>query len=150
MSKPESKVALLTGQTVSESNVLDFMGCIEQRSVEIIQEYLRVSNALEKVPNPRGPGSPTPGPSSPMKWAVEPVVDLADLEVEDLLFENNSPAPTQQKLFGSPGMGGGGVTSGGGGAADDGDDKLVDLNQFKEKLSKKLGLEQNKKTGPFR
>lgn len=148
MSKPESKVALLTGQTVSESNVLDFMGCIEQRSVEIIQEYLRVTNALEKGPNLRRPGSPTPGPASPMKWPIEPVVDLADLEVEDLLFENAAPVQmTSKSLFGSPSaLGGGGAASG----ADDGDDKLVDLNQFKEKLSKKLGLDQTKKTGPFR
>ena len=40
--RPDNKIALLTGQGVTESNVLDYLGCIEQRAVDIISEYLRV------------------------------------------------------------------------------------------------------------
>ncbi|KAJ1412512.1 hypothetical protein B484DRAFT_335765, partial [Ochromonadaceae sp. CCMP2298] len=45
--RPESKIALLTSQGVSESNVVDYLGCIEQRAVDIISEYLRVVSAQQ-------------------------------------------------------------------------------------------------------
>lgn len=32
-SRPDNKIAVLTGQGVSESNVLEYLGCIEQRAV---------------------------------------------------------------------------------------------------------------------
>ena len=41
----DSKASLLAGQTVSESNVIDFMGVIEQRAVSIINTWNRTCNA---------------------------------------------------------------------------------------------------------
>jgi coiled-coil domain-containing protein 63/114 len=111
VSRPDSNVALLTSQGISEANVLDFLGCIEQRSVDIIGEYLRMKasegqagGAMSQMPQ-----SPTPGPGSPMIYpASEPVIDFNELNDDDYLQET-----------------------------DDGDHKLVDLDTFKRKLHKK-------------
>ena len=35
----------MTAQGVSESNVLEYMGCIEQRAAEIIHEYSKATNS---------------------------------------------------------------------------------------------------------
>lgn len=37
----ESRLAVLSGQGVSESNILHFMGLIEERAVQVIGEYVR-------------------------------------------------------------------------------------------------------------
>ena len=89
MSRPDSKVALLQTAGVTDSNLLEYLGCIEQRSVDIISEYLRrqadgKSGALL---------SPTPGPSSPTMFQTQlplnpphadvDVVVEDDLEAED-------------------------------------------------------------------
>jgi hypothetical protein len=110
VSRPESKVALLIGQGISESNVLDYMGCIEQRAVDVIAEYLR----LNRASTPTLPRSPTPGPPSPMHWPTEAVIGGVDIGEfsEDDLFE---------------------------GTVDLDGDKPVDLSAFKEKLQKRLG-----------
>ena len=79
MSRNESKIAILTGQGVTESNVLDYMGAVEQRAVDIIAEYIK-SHGNE------GLRSPTPGPSSPMQWPSATRVDLPEFEDNDELF----------------------------------------------------------------
>ena len=80
--RAESKIAILTGQGVSESNVLDFMGAIEQRAVDIIADYLKLQT------RPDVTRSPTPGPVSPMKWPVGQSLDLPEILDEDLAMEN--------------------------------------------------------------
>lgn len=86
VSRPESNVALLTSQGVSESNLLDFLGCIEQRSVDIIGNYLRLKASEEGEGFPR---SPTPGPASPGQFPHEPVIDFNELADEDFLVETD-------------------------------------------------------------
>ena len=81
--RAESKIAILTGQTVSESNVLDFMGAIEQRAVDIIAEYLKVQNRQD------GNRSPTPGPMSPMKWPASTIVELPEIGEDDLIVDGD-------------------------------------------------------------
>jgi len=84
MSRPEGKVALLQQQGVTDSNVLEFLGCIEQRSVDVISEYLR----RQASGKPNFPLSPTPGPASPMHMAAEqPHVDIDQLADEDLAVD---------------------------------------------------------------
>lgn len=126
--RPESKIALLTSQGVSESNVLDYMGCIEQRAVDIIAEYIRYSRHIGQVAsNPNTPGaataaigprSPTPGPSTPMQWPMESMVDIADFNEEELLAEG----PGEE------------------------DNKPVDLNAYLDRMKKKLGFTQSKES----
>jgi hypothetical protein len=86
------------------------MGCIEQRAVDVIAEYLR----LNRASTPTLPRSPTPGPPSPMHWPTEAVIGGVDIGEfsEDDLFE---------------------------GTVDLDGDKPVDLSAFKEKLQKRLG-----------
>lgn len=149
--RPESKVALLTSQGVSESNVVDYLGCIEQRAVDIISEYLRVTSA-NAANNPSNklnlPRSPTPGPSSPMTWrggrgagSGGPHVNLDDLSDDEFL---NEPAEMAEKL--PPSSGAAGFASPGGfntlGMMES-DNKPVDLNTYKSKLSRKLGLKES-------
>ena len=110
VSRPDSNVALLTSQGISEANVLDFLGCIEQRSVDIIGEYLRMRAAEGGAGTKNLPTSPTPGPGSPVVFpASEPVIDFNELNDDDYL---------------EPG--------------DGEDNKLVDLATFKAKLHKKV------------
>jgi hypothetical protein len=94
MSKMDSNIAYLTSQGISEANVLQFMGCVEQRAVEIISEYLRTT-ALNTFLQNKAPNSkkslvvrhlsPTPGPKIPMTWNMEPVLDIDAVREEDLL-----------------------------------------------------------------
>jgi hypothetical protein len=147
--RPESKVALLTSQSLSESNVVDYLGCIEQRAVDIISEYLRVTNANNAgLPGPGKqtlPRSPTPGPTSPMNWRGAraggggPFVDLAELSDDEFL---NEPAEAQDKATAA-----GGLTAQAGGAAGgnmmESDNKPVDLNTYKTKLQRKLGMKES-------
>lgn len=123
--KNDGKIAFLISQGVSESNVLEFMGCIEHRAVSIISNYLRV---VSKDPMSNeaftGPRSPTPGPPTAMTWrgAGEPMVDLTTLSDDDLYDEA------------------------GGGA----DEKVLDLNTFKDKLHRKFGMSSSQGNGIFR
>lgn len=141
MSRPESKVALLAGHSVSDSNVLEFMACIEQRAVDIIFSYLRSMTEHER--SRRGaPKSPTPGPltmslfhddSHPSKYKA--AIDFSELETDDLLLiDHTTPVAlataTPSHTAALP-------------AIDE--DKPVDLSIFKEKLGKKLGLDQSMK-----
>mmetsp|Transcript_21773 Transcript_21773/g.36408 ORF Transcript_21773/g.36408 Transcript_21773/m.36408 type:complete len:631 (+) Transcript_21773:133-2025(+) len=168
--RPESKIALLTSQGVSESNVVDYLGCIEQRAVDIISEYLRVinaQNAATGASNKFGtmPRSPTPGPSTPMTWRMGgktnysiPYVDLADISDDE--FMNDAPLADDKPIAGGSagaGAGAGGMTpanveDGGislpaavgtnnpNASMLDSDNKPVDLSTFKNKLQRKLGL----------
>jgi len=111
ISRPESNVALLTSQGVSESNILDFLGCIEQRSVDIIGEYLRLKASESGADNL--PRSPTPGPHSPVLFPSEPVIDFNELGDEDFLVETDGEL----------------------------ENKLVDLAVFKQKLMKRLEID---------
>lgn len=95
MSRNESKIAILTGQGVTESNVLDYMGAVEQRAVDIIAEYI-------KLHGKEGPRSPTPGPSSPMQWPSSTRVDLPEFEDNDELFDemdNEDSKPIDLNTF---------------------------------------------------
>lgn len=155
-SRPDNKIAVLTGQGVSESNVLEYLGCIEQRAVDIISEYLRVTkdnhgrpgtgsvptHTSVSKPQP-GARSPTPGPSSPMRLRSSmegalmghnnnnntniPMVDVNNLTEDDLLDGSND----------SGGLSGG----------VDNDSKPVDLNLFKNKLHRKLGMRDSNSSG---
>lgn len=160
--RPESKVALLTSQGVSESNVVDYLGCIEQRAVDIISEYLRVTNsASATATNNMGiakqamPRSPTPGPPSPMTWRggrgaayAGPMVDLADLSDDEFL---NDAADGDFKPPLTAGGGGLGATlpstTGTAAAMMESDNKPIDLATYKNKLSRKLGLKESASTG---
>eukprot|EP00981_Chlorochromonas_danica_P013395 scaffold6314_cov273-Ochromonas_danica.AAC.8 len=141
--RPDSKIALLTSQGVTESNVLDYLGCIEQRAVDIITEYLHLLNVRGEngmgggdgmnniimtatSPGPDGniyrintltgggARSPTPGPATPMvKSRKEPLVDIDEL-VDDDFF---SSLDMMENIMGTLGSGGGGgnvATLGGG------------------------------------
>ncbi|RYH32493.1 hypothetical protein EON65_00510 [archaeon] len=114
--RPDSKIALLTSQGVTESNVLDYLGCIEQRAVDIITEYLHLLNTRPDLNNGiittvqglgssyrinsltgGGPRSPTPGPSTPMTRVHkrDPIVDLDELADDDFLLSlENDPSTT--------------------------------------------------------
>lgn len=122
--RPESKVSLLTGQGVSESNVLDYLGCIEQRAVDIISEYLRAQSNNNIHHHHKGlthnNRSPTPGPSSPTNWfgANEPFINLDELSDDDLLDGIESSTNANDN------------------------DKPVDLRNFKTKLQKKMGIKE--------
>lgn len=124
-SKSDGKVAFLISQGVSESNVLEFMGCIEQRAVDIVSNYLRVvakEGTNFETPAPR---SPTPGPSTRMSWRgngtgfTKDNVDFGIISDDDLDLENIP------------------------------EDKPLDLENFKTKLHKKLGMATNQ-TNIFR
>lgn len=80
MNRNESKMAILTGQGVTESNVLDYMGVVEQRAVDIIAEYIKMGQF-------NGPRSPTPGPSSPMQWPATTAVDLPEFDDDELFLD---------------------------------------------------------------
>mmetsp|Transcript_4424 Transcript_4424/g.9972 ORF Transcript_4424/g.9972 Transcript_4424/m.9972 type:complete len:584 (-) Transcript_4424:70-1821(-) len=150
--RPESKIALLTSQGVSESNVVDYLGCIEQRAVDIISEYLRVVSAQQtanglstKMPT-NLPRSPTPGPSTPMKWQSGrggggPFVDLTDLSDDEYMVDGpleNSEAVT----FGLDTVAELPTTNAGPSA--ESDNKPIDLSAYKSKLQRKLGLSESK------
>lgn len=114
MPREQSKVSLIAGQQVSESNVLDFMGAIEQRAVEIINDYLKHQNRMDvgRIRNP------VTGPSTPMKWPGQSLVELPEFMDEDIL-----------------------------GDAEELDSKPVDLSTFKDKLHRKLAASGTKGLG---
>ena len=124
--RPENKIALLTGQGVTDSNVVEYLGCIEQRAVDIISDYLRVTKAsgggvgaaaLHKTGNgSQGARSPTPGPATPMNWRKtrEPLVDLADLSDDEFLLEGPADKAVTAEVGTGGGGGGGGQGTGGG------------------------------------
>ena len=90
MSKPASNVQRLVqsaGGSASDSNVSQFLACIEQRAVDIISEYLRMrAVGPEATDRPR---SPTPGPASPSVFPLtEPVIDFNELSDDDYLAED--------------------------------------------------------------
>jgi len=116
-SRPESKIALLLSQGVSEGNVLEYMGFVEQRAVDVISDYLHQQDREGHTSNRVGPRSPTPGPSSPMHWPAMPVVDISDLGEDDLLLDKDGAEESDAAAF-----------------------KPVDISTFKDKLQKKLGL----------
>jgi hypothetical protein len=176
--RQEGKIAILTGQGVTESNVLDYLGCIEQRAVDIISEYLRVmskdnpmtanlaqTNVKLHQTLTSGIRSPTPGPNTPMNWnRRSPTVDLNELAEDEFLsgldaFPLAVAGGLNIQTSGNPaiaipfaldaltmkekdGAGGGGGKDGNGGE----DNKVVDLNAFKSKLQKKLGLKESAST----
>jgi chromosome segregation ATPase len=84
--RPESRVALLVGHGtggVTESNVLDFMGVIEQRAVDIISDYLRFRAQSEK-------GicrSPTPGPGTSAFTYDLPRPDYSTVDDDEELLD---------------------------------------------------------------
>ena len=149
--RPDNKIALLTGQGVTESNVLDYLGCIEQRAVDIISEYLRVMSLKETQQNNAAANanrtllrSPTPGPTTPMNWQRrEPMVELGDLSDDEFMQNIDAPvmAPgqaTNQSAFTDTAAMVAGNT--------DNDNKPVDLSLFKTKLQRKLGIKESAST----
>jgi hypothetical protein len=65
--KLESKLMSLSGNTVNDSNIVDYMRVIEQRLVQIINEYTKkMSQKDETVAN-----IPLVGPSVPMNDKLE-------------------------------------------------------------------------------
>ena len=112
VSRPEGRVALLQQQGVSDSNVLEFMGVIELRTVDVLSEYLRhMSDG-----RPGAPLSPTPGPGSPM--VHHEVRAPADLEATGDLIDVQEGEDE--------------------GDADDG--RIVDLAAYTNKLRRKINL----------
>ena len=78
VSKPDSKIQLLTGQQIGEANVLEYMGIIEQRAVDVISMYIRDHHKEGQA------NSPTPGPSTPMHPALmAPLFDARDFNEEE-------------------------------------------------------------------
>jgi hypothetical protein len=168
--RQDGKIALLTGQGITESNVLDYLGCIEQRAVDIISEYLRVMNKDNMMATnlatsnsklyqtlTSGIRSPTPGPATPMNWAKrEPIVDVGDLADDDFmtgldsfpLMNLNVHSMNLPSSFDPPQNNtniGGGFGPGLPNSTNVDDSKPIDIGAFKSKLQKKLGL---KDSGP--
>ena len=89
VSKPDNKIALLTGQgSISEGNVLAYLAIIEQRAVDIVSEYIR-DHHKDGLPT-----SPTPGPMSPMltNLGIGPLFDIREVNEEDLFDVDDSDA----------------------------------------------------------
>lgn len=116
--RPENKITLLTGTSVSESNVLDYMAAIEQRAVDIISEYL-----LTNQTDTGGNKYPTPGPSTPMRHG-KVHIDMNEAN----MFDDPPEDPAQAASFATnvpdqPGV--------------DPDSKPIDVHAFYEKLKKR-------------
>jgi chromosome segregation ATPase len=153
--RPDNKIALLTSQGVTESNVLDYLGCIEQRAVDIISEYLRMMSTKEAGGNNNPAAnnanmnrtllkSPTPGPSTPMNWQRrEPLVEIGDLSDDEFLQGIEAPpinagnATNSSAFIETAAMVAGNT---------DNDNKPVDLSLFKTKLQRKLGIKESTST----
>jgi hypothetical protein len=103
----DTKLSMLSGQGATESNVLDYLGAVENRAVDIITEYLKVSQPASTNQGDI-PRSPTPGPKSPFHWPMDPFVVPPELH-EDAVIGND----------------------------DDHEARPIDLNHFKEKLSRR-------------
>lgn len=76
----ENKIVSLTRQTASETNVLEFSAAIEQRAVDIINDY-----ELSTRKNDRR--SPSIGPSSPAHLPAEYLTDGVDFGIDDWMLE---------------------------------------------------------------
>lgn len=112
----QTNISLLVSQGISESNVLEYMGCIEQRGVDIIAEY------IQHAPNKPDIRS-TAGPSVPAHWNTEPMLDLNEVNEDDLMAVDSAAIA----VMSSP-------------TVEDADTKPVDLTAYKKSLKKKLGL----------
>ena len=80
VSKPDNKIALLVGQKgPTESNVMEYMGVIEQRAIDIITMYIRDHRPIGS------PSSPTPGPPTPMHNILNsmPLFDVTNFNEDD-------------------------------------------------------------------
>ena len=111
----DNKITILTGQQVSESNVLDYMAAIEQRAVDIISEYL-----LTNQTDVGGNKYPTPGPTTPMRQG------RIHIEVnESALVDDTDEFPMGNAISDSSFMNQN---------ANDPDSKPVDLASFKDRL----------------
>lgn len=93
----ESKATQLANQGVTVSNVLEYMGCIEQRAVEIIAAYnrlkaeeLKEQQAAERRMIAAPPRFVTPGPLSPMRKPTEryPTLDPMYTETMEELIDD--------------------------------------------------------------
>ncbi|CAM9679020.1 unnamed protein product, partial [Ectocarpus fasciculatus] len=100
----DSKLSMLSGQGATESNVLDYLGAVEHRAVDIIADYLKVSQQSNSMEVTR---SPTPGPSSPFHWPMDPFVIPPELHEDAVIGDDDNEA------------------------------KPVDINHFKERLSRR-------------
>lgn len=118
--RPENKITMLTGQSVSESNVLDYMAAIEQRAVDIISEYL-----LTCQHDAGGNRYPTPGPSTPMRQG-RVHIDMTEVNMIDELDD-----PTQAASFAN--------NIGDTQPQADADSKPIDVHAFYDKLRKRKG-----------
>ena len=84
----ESRLAVLSGQGVSESNILHFMGLIEERAVHIIGDYVNTvaqnkSNGDEDKSRGRRPSISVP-PKDPSEIRAVPTInDIVALSDED-------------------------------------------------------------------
>ena len=77
---------------------------------------------MRYIPNRHNVRS-TAGPSSPVHWVAEPLLDIGDLNEEDIFAgEGNA------------------IGASGASTQDDFDSKPIDLNAYKEKLQKKMGI----------
>jgi chromosome segregation ATPase len=113
----DAKLAALTGQGVTDSNVLDYLGAVENRAVDIIADYIRLMGTISNEP----PRAATPGPVSPSRWPLDPFVPPPDLH-EDMIIN----------------------------AVDaDESDRIIDLRNFKHKLTKRLSNLSGSMTGKY-
>jgi len=122
MSRPDSKVALLQAAGVTDSNVLEYLGCIEQRSVDIISEYLR-RQAEGKI---NAPLSPTPGPSSPSRFGLPQYNTTGGTAPMQAIAVTSSPTVDLDAL-GEDELN-----------DNDEDGRIIDLGSFKSKLKKRV------------
>lgn len=116
-SRSQSNMATLSGQTVSESNVLEYMGCIENRAVDIIAEYTLHEPGKHNIRASAGPGSP-------VRWSVDPLVDFNE-SVEEKLIATIENKDTLNSVNNQ---------------ADEVDNKPVDLQAFKKNILSSLEL----------
>ncbi len=124
--RDNSKISMLTGQTISESNVLDFMSAIELRAVDIISEYL-----LSSDQNNGAHKYLTLGPTTPMRQSRLHIdINEASLfdDPDETIQVPNSPIIVRESFNNDSGFGGVNVDS---------DSKPVDLHAFKERLWKR-------------
>jgi hypothetical protein len=115
---------MLAGQTISESNILEYMAAIEQRAVDTISEYIML-NQREGAGNKY----PTPGPSSPMRTG-KVHVEINESAIVD--EADNDGGFVSQHADDHDGM-----------AQFDQDSKPIDLALFKERLRKRKSMNSN-------
>lgn len=141
-----------------ESIVLELLGCIEQRAIDIITEYLRVQASKEgtliagkQTAFVGGARSPTPGPGSPMRahhtrGAMFDLDDASDDEKIDALLGTGGPS-----TFGNGGFS---TSAAMASAAEnvplaDGDGKVIDINLFRSRLERQLVTRDHAPSSPL-